>query len=117
MHFVEIKRWQDFFNPGSVDKDPLFPQNSLKPHEVGYPGFAFIVPGDMEVRRALCLVVFGARLCAVGRWVAQPDSSWQVATYGLDTLRRILGRGAWGAAECADAAVLWLASLSVSDCT
>lgn len=34
MHFVEIKRWQDFRNPGSVDKDPLFPQNSLPKHEV-----------------------------------------------------------------------------------
>lgn len=48
MHFVEIKRWQDFRAPGSVDKDPLFPQNSLKKHEVGYPGFALFVPGDME---------------------------------------------------------------------
>jgi len=48
MHFVEIKRWQDWKNPGSVDKDPLFPQNSLAKHEVGYPGFAPFVPGPME---------------------------------------------------------------------
>eukprot|EP00775_Hariotina_reticulata_P011970 gene11970-12113_t len=48
MHFVELKRWQDFRNPGSVDTDPLFPQNKLKPHEVGYPGFAFFIPGPME---------------------------------------------------------------------
>jgi hypothetical protein len=34
MHFVELKRWQDFRNPGSVDADPLFPSNKLKPHEV-----------------------------------------------------------------------------------
>jgi len=49
MHFVEIKRWQDFFNPGSVDTDPLFPNNKLPPHEVGYPGgiFAPIIPGDL----------------------------------------------------------------------
>jgi len=49
MHFVELKRWQDFRNPGSVDKDPLFPQNSLPKHEVGYPGgiFAPVIPGDL----------------------------------------------------------------------
>lgn len=34
MHFVELKRWQDFRNPGSVDADPLFPSNKLAPHEV-----------------------------------------------------------------------------------
>jgi hypothetical protein len=34
MHFVELKRWQDFRNPGSVDTDPLFPSNKLAPHEV-----------------------------------------------------------------------------------
>jgi light-harvesting complex I chlorophyll a/b binding protein 4 len=34
MHFVELKRWQDFRNPGSVDADPLFPNNKLAPHEV-----------------------------------------------------------------------------------
>lgn len=33
-NFVELKRWNDFFNPGSVDTDPLFPQNKLAPHEV-----------------------------------------------------------------------------------
>ncbi|WIA19347.1 hypothetical protein OEZ85_003978 [Tetradesmus obliquus] len=48
MHFVELKRWQDFRNPGSVDADPLFPSNKLAPHEVGYPGFAPFVPGPME---------------------------------------------------------------------
>lgn len=34
MQFVELKRWQDFKNPGSVDQDPLFPNNKLAPHEV-----------------------------------------------------------------------------------
>ncbi|KAL6762567.1 light-harvesting chlorophyll-a/b protein of photosystem I [Haematococcus lacustris] len=50
MHFVEIKRWQDFRKPGSADRDPLFPGNSLAPHEVGYPGgiFAPFVPGNLE---------------------------------------------------------------------
>jgi hypothetical protein len=36
MHFVELKRWQDFRNPGSVDADPLFPSNRLPKHEVGW---------------------------------------------------------------------------------
>lgn len=50
MHFVELKRWQDFRNPGSVDTDPLFPANKLPAHEVGYPGgiFAPFVPGNMD---------------------------------------------------------------------
>lgn len=50
MHFVEIKRWQDFRKPGSVDRDPLFPANALPAHEVGYPGgiFAPFVPGNLE---------------------------------------------------------------------
>jgi light-harvesting complex I chlorophyll a/b binding protein 4 len=48
MQFVELKRWQDFKNPGSVDADPLFPNNKLAPHEVGYPGFAIFTPGPLE---------------------------------------------------------------------
>ncbi len=50
MHFVEIKRWQDFRNPGSVDTDPLFPANKLPKHEVGYPGgiFAPFIPGNLD---------------------------------------------------------------------
>jgi len=50
MHFVELKRWQDFRKPGSVDVDPLFPANKLPKHEVGYPGgvFAPFVPGSLE---------------------------------------------------------------------
>jgi hypothetical protein len=45
---------QDFRNPGSADRDPLFPNNSLPKHEVGYPGgiFAPFVPGNLEVRQA-----------------------------------------------------------------
>merc|ERR1719316_1809390 len=37
MHYVEIRRWQDFNNPGCVDLDPIFKQNKLPTHEVGYP--------------------------------------------------------------------------------
>ena len=43
---VEIKRWQDFWNPNSVNKDPLFPNNKIADHEPGYPGLAlFVVSG------------------------------------------------------------------------
>merc|ERR1712224_92412 len=40
-HYVEIRRWQDFKKPGSVDNDPIFKQNKLPAHEVGYPGGIF----------------------------------------------------------------------------
>jgi light-harvesting complex I chlorophyll a/b binding protein 4 len=50
MHFVEVLRWQDFKNPGSVNKDPIFAGNALPDHKPGYPGgvFAPFVPGDMN---------------------------------------------------------------------
>eukprot|EP00355_Strombidium_rassoulzadegani_P005491 CAMPEP_0168615642 /NCGR_PEP_ID=MMETSP0449_2-20121227/4611_1 /TAXON_ID=1082188 /ORGANISM="Strombidium rassoulzadegani, Strain ras09" /LENGTH=273 /DNA_ID=CAMNT_0008656391 /DNA_START=64 /DNA_END=882 /DNA_ORIENTATION=+ len=50
MHFVEVRRYYDFSKPGSMDVDPLFPNNKLPAHEVGYPGgiFAPFVPGDMN---------------------------------------------------------------------
>lgn len=41
MHFVELKRYYDWRTPGSVDQDPLFPNNKLPAHEVGYPGGIF----------------------------------------------------------------------------
>ncbi|RVW12055.1 Chlorophyll a-b binding protein P4, chloroplastic [Vitis vinifera] len=37
-HYVEIRRWQDIKNPGSVNQDPIFKNYSLPPNEVGYPG-------------------------------------------------------------------------------
>ncbi|KAL2924483.1 Chlorophyll a-b binding protein P4 chloroplastic [Bienertia sinuspersici] len=37
-HYVEIRRWQDIKNPGSVNQDPSFKQYSLPPNEVGYRG-------------------------------------------------------------------------------
>ncbi|CAI0431531.1 unnamed protein product [Linum tenue] len=40
-HYVEIRRWQDIKNPGSVNQDPIFKQYSLPPNEVGYPGGIF----------------------------------------------------------------------------
>ncbi len=38
MHWVEVRRWQDLRNPGSVDQDPIFTNNKLPPHEVGPAG-------------------------------------------------------------------------------
>jgi len=40
-HYVEIRRWQDIKNPGSVNQDPIFKQYSLPKGEVGYPGGIF----------------------------------------------------------------------------
>ncbi|CAN1296500.1 Chlorophyll a-b binding protein 4, chloroplastic [Linum perenne] len=40
-HYVEIRRWQDIKNPGSVNQDPIFKQYSLPPNECGYPGGIF----------------------------------------------------------------------------
>ncbi|OIW18499.1 hypothetical protein TanjilG_13251 [Lupinus angustifolius] len=40
-NYVEIRRWQDIKNPGSVNQDPIFKQYSLAPNEVGYPGGVF----------------------------------------------------------------------------
>lgn len=40
-HYVEIRRWQDIKNPGSVNQDPIFKQYSLPPNDVGYPGGIF----------------------------------------------------------------------------
>merc|ERR1712149_103113 len=40
-HYVEIRRWQDFRNPGTVNQDPIFKQYELPSHQVGYPGGIF----------------------------------------------------------------------------
>nr|CAD1826453.1 unnamed protein product [Ananas comosus var. bracteatus] len=40
-HYVEIRRWQDIKNPGSVNQDPIFKNYSLPPHDCGYPGSIF----------------------------------------------------------------------------
>ena len=41
MHYVEVRRAYDFKNPGSQDQDPIFKNNSLPKHDVGYPGGIF----------------------------------------------------------------------------
>ncbi|KAF8116587.1 hypothetical protein N665_0016s0018 [Sinapis alba] len=40
-HYVEIRRWQEIKNPGSVNQYPIFKLYSLPPNEVGYPGGIF----------------------------------------------------------------------------
>eukprot|EP00238_Polyblepharides_amylifera_P000806 CAMPEP_0196571300 /NCGR_PEP_ID=MMETSP1081-20130531/1468_1 /TAXON_ID=36882 /ORGANISM="Pyramimonas amylifera, Strain CCMP720" /LENGTH=257 /DNA_ID=CAMNT_0041888181 /DNA_START=81 /DNA_END=851 /DNA_ORIENTATION=- len=41
MHYVEVRRWQDYKNPGSVNEDPIFKGNSVPNTEMGYPGGIF----------------------------------------------------------------------------
>merc|ERR1712093_836974 len=41
MHYVELRRFQDFNAPGSVNRDHLFKDKTLDPHDVGYPGGIF----------------------------------------------------------------------------
>lgn len=53
MHYVEIRRWRDLVAPGSVDQDPIFADQKLPPHDVGYPGGPVFTPfgvvgGDLE---------------------------------------------------------------------
>lgn len=37
--WAEIRRWQDIRMPGSVNQDPVFPNNVLSNPSTGYPGF------------------------------------------------------------------------------
>ncbi|CAN1819804.1 Chlorophyll a-b binding protein 4, chloroplastic, partial [Linum perenne] len=40
-HYVEIRRWQDIKNPGSLNQDPISKHYSLPPNECGYLGGIF----------------------------------------------------------------------------
>ena len=44
MHYVEVRRWQDYKQPGSVNQDPIFKDYSVPNVEVGYPGGGFFDP-------------------------------------------------------------------------
>ena len=44
MHYVEVRRWQDYKQPGSVNQDPIFKDYSVPNAEVGYPGGGFFDP-------------------------------------------------------------------------
>eukprot|EP00976_Prorocentrum_cordatum_P025015 508528-Prorocentrum_minimum.AAC.3 len=52
MHYVEVRRWQDYKKFGSVNTDPFFPNNSVPNTEMGYPGGIFdpfgFAKGDMK---------------------------------------------------------------------
>ncbi|PNH12496.1 Chlorophyll a-b binding protein P4, chloroplastic [Tetrabaena socialis] len=41
MHWVEVRRWQDYKNFGSVNEDPIFKGNKVPNTEMGYPGGIF----------------------------------------------------------------------------
>jgi len=41
MHWVEVRRWQDYKKPGSVNEDPIFKGYSVPNPEPGYPGGIF----------------------------------------------------------------------------
>ncbi|KAK9820249.1 hypothetical protein WJX72_008057 [[Myrmecia] bisecta] len=41
MHWVEVRRWQDIRNHGSVNEDPIFKGNKVPNEEPGYPGGIF----------------------------------------------------------------------------
>jgi len=41
MHFVEVRRWQDIKNFGSVNEDPIFKGNKVPNTQMGYPGGVF----------------------------------------------------------------------------
>jgi len=42
--WVEGRRWADILNPGSVNVDPVFPNNKLTGTDVGYPGGLWFDP-------------------------------------------------------------------------
>jgi len=52
MAWAEGRRWVDIRNPGSVNQDPVFADNSLPAGVVGYPGGIFdpfgYSKGDLE---------------------------------------------------------------------
>jgi light-harvesting complex I chlorophyll a/b binding protein 4 len=41
MHWVEVRRWQDIREFGSVNQDPIFTQFAVPNETMGYPGGAF----------------------------------------------------------------------------
>merc|ERR1712224_312931 len=44
MHWVEVRRWQDCKNFGSVNEDPIFRGNKVPNCEMGYPGGRWFDP-------------------------------------------------------------------------
>ena len=38
---IQVRRYMDIRNPGSVNRDPIFSSNSLPDGDVGYPGGIF----------------------------------------------------------------------------
>jgi light-harvesting complex I chlorophyll a/b binding protein 4 len=44
MHWVEVRRWQDYKNFGSVNTDPIINGNFVPNKEMGYPGGKWFDP-------------------------------------------------------------------------
>lgn len=47
MHYVEVRRWQDYRSPGSVNEDPIFKGYKVPNEEMGYPGGLWFNPIGM----------------------------------------------------------------------
>jgi hypothetical protein len=80
---------QDFRNPGSVDADPLFPNNKLPAHEVGYPGgiFAPFVVGGARPERRRGGVSMRCHTAGVGRGASASRGCPAPCPPGLSTHR------------------------------
>lgn len=57
MHWVEVRRWQDYKNFGSVNQDPIFKGNSVPNPEMGYPGYVLQAQNFND--QCLCNVLTG----------------------------------------------------------
>jgi light-harvesting complex I chlorophyll a/b binding protein 2 len=77
MGWAEGRRWADIVKPGSVNVDPVFPNNKLTGTDVGYPGGLWFDPlgfgsGDAaKVRKARAKELANGRLAMlafVGAW-------------------------------------------------
>ena len=83
MHYVEIRRWQDWRKPNSVNQDPIFKGNSLPDHEPGYPGgiFAPVVPGDLETLKVKEIKNGRLAMIAVVGFFAQYHATGKVSLF------------------------------------
>lgn len=111
-HYVEIRRWQDIKNPGSVNQDPIFKQYSLPPNEVGYPGGIFnplnFAPTVEAKEKELANGEFSKQhQCSRGypfRWDIRHEFSLELTHLPLNCVCREIGNvgifGDGGAIQC-----------------
>lgn len=68
MHWVEVRRWMDYKNPGSVNTDPIFKGNSVPNEVMGYPGGLWFDPlgfGKGDAKTAQTKEIKNGRLAMV----------------------------------------------------